>query len=78
MYGATQHSAAALGSASGLLLEFKADAAAPYDGDSNFKGWIKPGCPLLQSVTNRKGRFVGLALRLSRVKAPAKPAWPAF
>ena len=46
----------------GLLLEFKADAAAPYEGESNFKGWIKPGTSLLHSVTNRKGRFVGQAL----------------
>ncbi|CAE7035100.1 CPK2 [Symbiodinium sp. CCMP2592] len=54
----------------GLLLEFKADASAPYQGESNFKGWIKPGCSLLQSVTNRKGRFVGtmLAERLEKVE----------
>ncbi|CAE7717405.1 CPK2 [Symbiodinium sp. CCMP2456] len=54
----------------GLLLEFKADAAAPYEGESNFKGWIKPGTSLLHSVTNRKGRFVGtmLAERLEKVE----------
>ncbi|CAE7749614.1 unnamed protein product, partial [Symbiodinium necroappetens] len=50
----------------GLLLEFKADASAVYEGESNFKGWIKPGASLLHSVTNRKGTM--LAERLEKVE----------
>ncbi|CAE7192925.1 CPK2 [Symbiodinium natans] len=54
-----------------LLVEFGAEVAKPYEGEGNFKGWIKPGASLLQSVSNRKGRFVGtmLAERLERIEA---------
>jgi len=53
-----------------LLVEFGANAATPYEGDGSFKGWIKPGAALLQSVSSRKGRFVGtmLAERLEKIE----------
>lgn len=54
----------------GLLIEFRADFTMPYEGESNYKGWIKPGQSLLSSVSNRKGRFIGtmLADRLAQIE----------
>ncbi|CAJ1361983.1 unnamed protein product [Effrenium voratum] len=53
-----------------VLLEFRADVNTPYEGENNWKGWIKPGQPLLASVSNRKGRFIGtmLADRLGQIE----------
>lgn len=53
-----------------LLVELDADITKPYDGPSMYKGWIKPGTPLVQCVQNRKGRFVGtmLADRLTQIE----------
>mmetsp|Transcript_98007 Transcript_98007/g.299597 ORF Transcript_98007/g.299597 Transcript_98007/m.299597 type:complete len:776 (-) Transcript_98007:343-2670(-) len=54
-----------------LLLEFKANVATPYEGTGFYKGWIKPSVSLVESVHNRKGRFVGtmLADRLEQIEA---------
>ncbi|CAE8725463.1 unnamed protein product [Polarella glacialis] len=53
-----------------LLIEFQADFAAPFDGPSMYKGWVKPGLQLVESVSNRKGRFVGtmLADKLEKIE----------
>lgn len=45
-----------------LLLECKAESSKPYDGAKMYKGWIKPGSTLTESVRSRKGRFVGTML----------------
>ncbi|CAE8587511.1 unnamed protein product, partial [Polarella glacialis] len=45
-----------------LLVEFGADVFEVYDGPAMYKGWVKPGCLLLDSVSNRKGRFIGTML----------------
>mmetsp|Transcript_27788 Transcript_27788/g.61352 ORF Transcript_27788/g.61352 Transcript_27788/m.61352 type:complete len:771 (+) Transcript_27788:58-2370(+) len=45
-----------------LLLRYAADVSAPYDGESTYKGVLKPGMTVLQSVRNRMGRFVGTML----------------
>mmetsp|Transcript_22614 Transcript_22614/g.40833 ORF Transcript_22614/g.40833 Transcript_22614/m.40833 type:complete len:747 (+) Transcript_22614:50-2290(+) len=53
-----------------LLVEFGADVTAPFAGESMYKGWVKPKTPLLESVINRKGRFVGtmLADKLEKIE----------
>jgi len=45
-----------------LLLEYQADVRKPYGGESMFNGWVKPGALLPDSVTSRKGRFMGTML----------------
>merc|ERR1719446_315383 len=53
-----------------LIIELGANVPATYDGPSMYKGWLKPGASLIQSVQNRKGRFVGtmLADRLTKIE----------
>jgi len=45
-----------------VLVEWKADVHIKYDGPTIYKGVIKPGLSLAQSVQNRMGRFVGTML----------------
>jgi len=45
-----------------LLVEFKVDVLAQYEGKSLLKGWIRPNTPLVECVQGRKGRFVGTML----------------
>jgi len=45
-----------------LLVEFKVNVLAQYEGKSMLKGWIKPMTPLVECVKGRKGRFVGTML----------------
>eukprot|EP00440_Ansanella_granifera_P047923 gb/GFBE01051910.1/.p1 GENE.gb/GFBE01051910.1/~~gb/GFBE01051910.1/.p1 ORF type:complete len:728 (+),score=199.44 gb/GFBE01051910.1/:1-2184(+) len=53
-----------------LLVEFGADVTKPYTGAGMYKGWVKPGCSLSESVANRKGRFIGtmLADKLEKIE----------
>lgn len=53
-----------------LLVEFGANVLLPYDGTAMYKGWVMPGKSLIESVKNRKGRFVGtmLADRLEQIE----------
>eukprot|EP00929_Paragymnodinium_shiwhaense_P065480 TRINITY_DN32819_c0_g2_i1.p1 TRINITY_DN32819_c0_g2~~TRINITY_DN32819_c0_g2_i1.p1 ORF type:complete len:1004 (+),score=312.04 TRINITY_DN32819_c0_g2_i1:185-3196(+) len=54
-----------------VLIQFKADVKAQYQGKSMLKGWVKPMTPLLDSVRGRKGRFVGTMLgeKLTKIEA---------
>jgi len=45
-----------------MLIELRVDVTATYVGTSVLKGWLKPNMSLVESVKNRKGRFVGTML----------------
>jgi len=59
-----------------VLIELGVDVTAYYPGKSMLKGWVKPNVPLVESVTSRKGRFVGTMLgdKLESIEGMLKKA----